>query len=389
LKAKITFSYAGNIGGLGQSYITEKTVRAYLKTECLYQLFCTAVASHLKINAQEILILRRFNEFGFAWGFLARLLKITGLTYYPSNIFYDKQVAKSLKPCDIFHGFAAQSFKSMLKAKELGAKVIADNPNTHPLNIKKILTEEYKIWKVPYLAYNSLALGRRLRALEMADRILVLSQNSQKTFTAYGCPPEKIRVVAYGVDNNLFKPKPAKDEVFRVVFMGSVCLRKGFQYLLEAWQLLKLKNAELVLAGPLTPDGVYALKKFSGKLDFKLLGALSSMEQVAHLYNQASVCVFPSVEEGFGMVVTEALASGVPVIVSENVGAKDLITDGQEGFIVPIRNARAIKEALLCLYEDKPKREQMAKNARLKVQNQTWEKYEEKLVGVYKELIGG
>ena len=113
------------------------------------------------------------------------------------------------------------------------------------------------------------------------------------------------------------------------------------------------------------------------------------MEQVAHLYNQASVCVFPSVEEGFGMVVTEALASGVPVIVSENVGAKDLITDGQEGFIVPIRNARAIKEALLCLYEDKPKREQMAKNARLKVQNQTWEKYEEKLVGVYKELIGG
>jgi glycosyltransferase involved in cell wall biosynthesis len=389
LKAKISFSYAGNIGGLGQSYITEKTVNACLKNECLYQLFCSAVTSNLKINAQEILALSRFNEFGFARGTLARLLKITGLTYHFSNIFYDKQVAKSLKPCDIFHGFAAQSFSSMLRAKELGAKVVADNPNTHPLNIKRILTEEYKIWKVPYTAYNNIALRRRLRALDLADRILVLSRDSQQTFIANGCPENKIQLIPYGVDSDFFKPQVLRDDIFRVIFVGSLSLRKGFQYLLEAWQLLKLKNAELILAGPLTADGRYALKKFTAKSDFKLLGALNSMEQVAQLYSQASVCVFPSIEEGFGMVVTEALASGVPVIISENVGAKDVATDGQEGFVVPIRNARAIKEALLCLYEDKPKREQMAKNARLKAQNQTWQKYEEQLIGVYKDLLVG
>lgn len=387
MNAKITFSYAGVVGGLGQSYITEKTVAACLKTGCLYQLFCCGINSKLKINAQEILSLKRFNEFGFARGILARLLKKTGLTYYPSNIIYDNQVARKLKSCNIFHGFAAQSAGSMLAAKRLGAKIIADNPNTHPFNIKRILREEYKIWKVPCAAYNDIALNHRLRALDVSDRILVLSENSRQTFIAEGYAKEKIRIVPYGVDSDFFKPQTPKDDIFRVVFIGTLSLRKGFQYLLEAWQLLKLKNAELVLAGPLSADSRYALKKFDGKIVFKILGPLKSMEEVSALYNQASVCVFPSIEEGFGMVVTEAMASGIPVIVSENVGAKDVINDREEGFIVPIRDARAIKEAILYLYEDRNKREQMAEKARLKAESQTWQKYEERLIEVYEELL--
>jgi len=275
----------------------------------------------------------------------------------------------------------------MIAAKRVGAKIIADNPNTHPLNIKNILNEEYKIWNVPFCAYNKIALNRRLKALDVADRVLVLSKTSYDSFINNGYPKEKLRIVVYGVDKDLFRPRSKNDEVFRVLFIGQICLRKGFQYLLEAWKSMKLKNAELVLVGTSKPDALYALRKYSGKVDFKIYGALSDMNAIAEVYNKASVAVFPSIEEGFGMVVTEAMASGLPVVVSENVGAKNLIKNGEDGLIVPIRDANAIKNAILSLYEDEEKRREMGRKARSKIENQTWEAYRNNLLKVYQELI--
>jgi len=383
---KITFSYAGKIGGLGQGYITSKAVMASVRMRSLYQLLAGDFDEGLGREAEKAVKIKTLNEFEIAHGLLARLLNRLGLTYYPSNSFYDNKAAAMIERCDIFHGFASQGLKSMMKAKRFGAKVVADNPNTHPLNIRKILTEEYKIWKVPYPAYNKLALDRRLRALEIADRILVLSGTSYNSFIDNGCPAELLRVIPYGVDGELFKPRPKKDGKFRVLFIGQICLRKGFQYLLEAWRLLGLKDAELVLAGSQKPDALCALRKYEGKIDFRMPGSLKDMSEIKDVYNQASVAVFPSIEEGFGMVVTEAMASGLPVIVSENVGAKDLIKDGEEGFITPIRNAKALKNAILRLYEDEDKRNQMGQKAHNKVQGQTWQGYQDKLIAAYKEL---
>ena len=385
---RITFSYAGKIGGLGQRYIASNTVMTSVRMESLYQLFACDFDEDLGRKAKKAVKIEKLNEFEMAHGLLARLVKRLGLTYYLSNSFYDNKVTAMIEPCDIFHGFASQSLKSMVKAKRLGAKIVADNPNTHPSNIREILTEEYKIWKVPYPAYNKIALNRRLRALEIADRILLLSKTSHESFIDNGYPAELLRIVPYGVDRELFKPRPKRDDKFRVLFIGQICLRKGFQYLLEAWRLLGLKDAELVLAGSKKPDALYALRKYEGKIDFKILEPLRGMSEIAELYNQASVAVFPSVEDGFGMVVTEAMASGLPVIVSENVGAKDLINNGEEGFIVPIRKAQAIKDAILRLYEDRDKRNQMGRKARIRVENQTWEGYQDKLIDVYKKLSG-
>lgn len=384
---KVTFSYAGKIGGLGQRYITSKTVMASVRMGSLYQLLAGDFDEGLKGKAEKAVKTKTLNEFEIAHGLLARLLTRLGLTYYLSDSFYDNKVVSMLESCDIFHGFASQSLKSMEKAKKLGAMVVADNPNTHPLDMRRILTEEYKIWKVPYPPYNKLAIDRKLRALDIADRVLLLSKTSHKSFMDNGYPAGSLRIVPYGVDKELFRPRPKKDGKFRVLFIGQICLRKGFQYLLEAWKLLGLKDAELVLAGSSKPDGLYALRKYKGKTDFKMLGPLSQMSEIAELYNQASVAVFPSIEDGFGMVVTEAMASGLPVVVSQNVGAKDLVNNGEEGFIVPIRNAGAIKDAILQLYEDKDKRDQMGQRARRKVQDQTWQGYQDRLIAVYKELV--
>jgi len=385
---KITFSCAGKIGGLGQEYITSNTGMASVRMGSLNQLFSCDFDEGLGETAEKAVKVGALNEFEIAHGLLARLLNRSGLTYYVSNSFYDNKVAGMIEPCDIFHGFASQSLKTMIKAKKMGAKIVADNPNTHPSNIRKILTEEYKIWRVPYPAYNKIAMNRRLRALEIADRVLLLSTDSYRSFIDNGYPAESLRIVPYGVDGELFRPRPKRDDKFRVLFIGQICLRKGFQYLLEAWRLLGLKEAELVLAGSCKPDALYALRKYEGKIDFRIKEPLSRMSEIAEFYNQASIAVFPSIEEGFGMVVTEAMASGLPVVVSQNVGAKDLINNGEEGFIVPIRNAQAITDAILHLYEDRNKRSQMGRKARISIENQTWKGYQDKLIDAYKELSG-
>jgi len=383
---KIAFSYAGHVGGLGLGYIAGKAAFASARSGALHRLFACRFEDSIAHMVGEAVKIEPFNEFEFGRGILARAMARFGLTYYLYDAVYDHRLESRVGPCDIFHAFTCQSPRSMIRAGKLNAKVIADSPNTHPMNIRRILTEEYKIWKVPLPAYNRVMMNKRMRAIDIADRILVLSQPSLKSFINAGCPPRKISVVPYGVDAELFKPRPQKDNIFRVLFIGQICLRKGFQYLLEAWSRLKLKNAELVLAGPVKPDAACALRKYEGKVAFRMDGPLYDMGEIARLYNDSTVAVFPSVEEGFGMVVTEAMASGLPVIVSENVGAKDLIRHREEGFVVPIRDPASIKEAITELYEDEAMRKRMGQKARIRAESQTWEAYQDNLVEAYKEL---
>lgn len=384
---KISYSFAHKIGGTGLAYIASKTVLASIKMNSLYQLFACDFDNDSASHAYEAIKIKDINEFELAHGLARRLLNRLGLTFYFSNLIYDIKVTKRIKPCDIFHALAAQSARSMIKAKRLGAKIIADNPTTHYLNMSNILEEEYKIWKVPYPPYNKIVTDRQLKAYDMADIVVVPSKLSYDSFIKYGYPEKRLRIVPYGVDKNIFKPQQKEDGIFRALFIGQIRLRKGFQYLLEAWKSLALKKAEVILIGSIMPDALYALRSYEKLVDFKIYGPLHDMRLIAAAYKQASIAVFPSIEDGFGMVVTEAMASGLPVVVSENTGAKYLIEHGKEGFIIPIRNPEAIKKAILYFYENENKRIEMGNNARMKIENQIWENYQDSLIEIYKELI--
>ena len=115
---------------------------------------------------------------------------------------------------------------------------------------------------------------------------------------------------------------------------------------MQAWQDLKLPNAELVLVGSnLFPTGWLEQYK----------DIYCHIPSVPHLllnqyYSSASVLVFPSLVEGFGLVILEAMACGIPVITTPNTAGADIITDRLDGFIVPIRNVEALKEKLEWCY---------------------------------------
>ncbi|HEY0038101.1 MAG TPA: glycosyltransferase family 4 protein, partial [Longimicrobium sp.] len=181
--------------------------------------------------------------------------------------------------------------------------------------------------------------------------------------------PARIRVVPYGVDLDTFVPPAALPAgPFRVLFVGQMVQRKGLTYLFEAWKRLALPNAELVLAGRGRMDGPLLARY--GSL-FRREASVSR-PRLRELYQCSDVFCMPSLAEGSGMVYLEALACGTPVIGTPNTGAADLIDDGEQGFLVPIRDVDALAERLLWCYEHREELQAMRAAARTRAERFTW-----------------
>jgi glycosyltransferase involved in cell wall biosynthesis len=162
-----------------------------------------------------------------------------------------------------------------------------------------------------------------------------------------------------------------------------VSLRKGIGYLLEAMSRLSLPDSELVLRGTLLPESKDILAPCDGR--FRLQPPLPRAG-MRDLYSQASVLVLPSIEDGFGQVIVQAMACGLPVIATTNTGGPDVITDGKDGFIVPIRDARAIADRLDYLYRNPDARAAMGRAALETVRAWNgWERYTNQVLDTYRQ----
>lgn len=157
----------------------------------------------------------------------------------------------------------------------------------------------------------------------------------------------------------------------RALFVGSLGQRKGLSYLFQAVRELDAA-VELTVIGmrPMTPCA--ALDRELQRV--RWIPTCSHAEVLAEMAAH-DVFVFPSLFEGFGLVLLEALAMGLPIITTPHTAGPDLITDGVEGFIVPIRSATAIAEKLRCLQENVGLRHEMAQRASERAQQFTWEAY--------------
>ena len=183
----------------------------------------------------------------------------------------------------------------------------------------------------------------------------------------------------------MFRPMPKSDDVFRVIYVGALSMRKGIPYLLEALSSVSLPKFELWLIGAVQPEIKPFLAKYEGK--FRCFGEIPRAE-LHRYYSQASVFVIASIEEGLALVQAQAMACGIPVIATHNTGAEDLFTDGVEGFIVPIRNTDAIRDRLLQLYHHPDQLLEMAKAALHRVQLLGgWDTYGQRVISCYQEAV--
>jgi alpha-maltose-1-phosphate synthase len=299
---------------------------------------------------------------------------------------FDRWMAERLGPCDAFHCLSSFGLQSHRAARsKYGALTVCDRGSTHIEFQDQILRDEFARFGATFAGIDSRLVERELEEYALCDLIFVPSSFAMRTFADRGVPREKLRVNPYGVDLAMFHREPKSDRTFRVLFVGTVSLRKGLPYLFEAVEKLGRSDIELCVVGSLEAEMRPIMAKYEGR--FRYLGAVARGELYKH-YSQASVLVLPSIEEGLALVQAQAMACGVPVIATENTGAADLFTDGVEGFIVPIRDARAIGEKILTLYENPAMREQMAEAALLRVRKiGGWNDYGDRAAEYYREML--
>jgi glycosyltransferase involved in cell wall biosynthesis len=161
----------------------------------------------------------------------------------------------------------------------------------------------------------------------------------------------------------------------KVLYVGSLTQRKGLAYLLDAVEALR-PHVNLTLVGREAVEGCAPLRRALSRSTW-----IPSLSRPAILQQMRrhDVLVLPSLFEGFGLVLVEALSQGLPIIATNHTGAPDVIQDGKEGFIVPIRSAEAIQSALEALIRDRALLRDMQMAAAQTAQQLSWRSYRLKL----------
>ena len=291
--------------------------------------------------------------------------------YYQEALFDRLAISHIDSQANVLFYDISSGINSVWKAKKMGLFTVVQEQMAHPEFNRNLLEEECRRFNVEYNTecMSTKMIRRRIAVLHQCDTIIALSSSvTQKSLESAGIQHHKIQVVPLGVDSHVFKPRKKRDDKFRVLFIGNGTLIKGVPYLLEAWKRLCLKDAELILCGV---QNKHILSRFRNQVDFLVAGVVEARKY----YADASIFVLPSLSEGFSRAVLEAMACGLPVIISEGVGARDIIEDGKEGFVAPIKDADAIAERIDYLYNNQEKVVEMGSIARKTAERYTWERY--------------
>ena len=297
-------------------------------------------------------------------------------------------VARKLPACDIYVGLSGSSLAAGKRAHQLGASYVCDRGSAHIREQDSLLREEHEKWGVPYAGIDTRTITREESEYAEADLITVPSIFAYRSFIEQGIAEEKLSLLPYGVNVSRFQPvaKPVEGR-FDVLYVGAMSLQKGIQYLVQAYQKMSHPNKSLTFIGAPSPELMALLQARNlWSADIKVLGHMPQAE-LKNSMSRSHVLVLPSVQDGFGMVMAQAMACGCPVIASTNTGGEDLFTDGDEGFIVPIRDVDALADRLQQLADNPQQRSVMGQRSLARVQSfGGWSQYGEKAMAIYAEV---
>jgi alpha-maltose-1-phosphate synthase len=272
-----------------------------------------------------------------------------------SKIQLDRYARKPLKDANLFLFYNGSGLDSARWFKRNGGITIVEAVNSHVLVQEQIMAEEHRSLGLSWRPFHPRQVKRRVAEVEEADYVLLPSTFVARSFLAKGIPANRLLKVPYPVQKiagaaKSTRKKENDETVFRVLYVGSISVRKGLRYLIEAFRRLKHPKKELWIVGTIAnPSGVEDISLPEGS---KFFGPLKG-DALQEVYMRASVFCLPSIEDGFGLVLIEALYYGLPIIATENTGIEDLLSDGKGGMVVPIRDAGAICNWLNQLAENR------------------------------------
>jgi glycosyltransferase involved in cell wall biosynthesis len=262
---------------------------------------------------------------------------------------YDRWVQSLLKPGDHIlssYGYTNGCFRWV---RQHGGMTFLDAGNSHPSQFWKIMSEEHQKWGCTYPPVSHSHYRRSLAMMKEVDWILAPSCFVVDSFLQNGFSAKQIARIPYATDLNVFQAAKtrAPDRPFTVINTGGLSLRKGTPYLLEALRILKRQVPELrILLTRQISDSIRPILARYRDLTIEWSTTLPQ-QQLAKRLQSADLFILPSLEEGMARTALEAMACGLPVILTPNTGSNDLVEEGINGSIVPIRNPGAIAEKAL------------------------------------------
>lgn len=303
-----------------------------------------------------------------------RLHRFQARTQAAERIDFDGRAAAALPPCDTLVVENSTGLDTLRRARrEYGSRVVVVEHN-HPFRgFREALLEERERWGGPEPFITEELADRAEAEAAEAQEVVCLSDSTGAAFAAAGVPAERLRKARLGVDGDRFRPSPSPPDGFLVAFVGWLSLRKGYPYLVEGFRDAALPGARLVLhGGTHEPFDHELVARLRGKAAVEVVRG-----PVEPTYAAAAVCVLPSVSDGFGLSALEAMACGVPVIVTDACGVAECVEDGVDGFVVPARDPGAIAERLARLHADADLRGAMGEAARRKALARPWSLYQD------------
>ena len=303
-------------------------------------------------------------------------------------ITFSHWVARQLPRCQVYVGLSGSTLAAGTMAQRRGARYVCDRGSAHIRVQDALLREEHALWDMPFTGIDPRNIAREEAEYAQADGITVPSTFALRSFVAQGVPASKLHLLPYGVNLSRFQPvaSPA-EQGFDVLFVGAMTLQKGVQYLVQAFNQVQHPHKTLTFAGTMNP-ALIALLKARGlwPAEARCLGHVPQA-QLKELMSRSHVMVLPSIQEGFGMVMAQAMACGCPVIASRNTGAEDLFEDGHAGFIVPVRDSTALAQRLQRLADDRSLRARLGAAALARVQQiGGWDDYGRHALAIYRQI---
>jgi len=314
------------------------------------------------------------------WGRMARRaagLGDEGLSYQANDWLMHTMVRECRRSAvKAVHAFEDCSQLQFEEAKRLDKACIYDLPIGFYPAWESTLAELEKTY-AEWLPVGGLPASRhvrprqKLREMELADLVLVPSSFVEGTVLAHA-PTKRIARAAYGVDLEFWQPavEPRQGRPLRFLYAGQISLRKGIPLLLDAWEKANLGDAELELVGvwQLADSKLAQLPANVSVLPPQ------SREGLRERYRQAEAFVFPSYFEGFGLVLLEAMACGLPALASDATAGPDVLTE-RSGRVVPRGAIEPLVEALRWFEQSRDLLPKMSAAARLEAERWTWESY--------------
>lgn len=271
---------------------------------------------------------------------------------------FDQCVARDLSrsgrldpSVDAFFGFNTGCVQTLKLLRERGVQTVLDQID--PAKVEEdIVVAEAEAWpgweqlkgRIPQAYWDHMA-----SEWAAATLVLVNSNWSRLALIQQGVPDEKICIVPVAYEPDVGPvPMPRRDRgALTVLWLGSVILRKGIQYLIEAAKQLQNTSLKFVIVGPI---GISQKALATAPPNMKFLGRITR-DQTDEIYKSADIFVLPTISDGFAVTQVEAMSKGLPVITTPNCG--EVVTSGKDGLIVPARDASALANAILQLDQDR------------------------------------